>query len=141
MIVGAGIIGSAMASLLLVRKLAEPGRVAIIAERLAPGGGTEAAMDWDLRVYALSRASQRLLQLCGIWQQLPAARMFAYERMCVWDASGVPQGAGSLTFDCAEIGEPNLGYIVEGRALQERCLQAARAAGAVVIEAACARLP
>jgi len=55
--------------------------------------------------------------------------------MCVWDASGEPQGAGSLTFDCAEIDEPNLGFIVEGRALQERCLHTAGAAGAVVIEA------
>jgi len=149
-IVGAGIIGAAMAGLLLARKLAESGRVAIIAERLTPGGGTAAgaaaaagteapgtgpAADWDLRVFALSRASQRLLQLCGVWQHLPPQRVFAYERMCVWDASGVPQGAGSLTFDCAEIGEPNLGFIVEGRALQERCLYAARAAGTVVIEA------
>ncbi|MGO9513746.1 MAG: FAD-dependent monooxygenase [Steroidobacteraceae bacterium] len=149
-IVGAGIIGAAMAGLLLARKLAESGRVAIIAERLAPGGGTaagaaaaagpltpgtESAADWDLRVFALSRASQRLLQVCGVWQHLPPQRVFAYERMCVWDASGVPQGAGSLTFDCAEIGEPNLGFIVEGRALQERCLHAARAAGTVVIEA------
>jgi 2-octaprenylphenol hydroxylase len=39
-----------------------------------------------------------------------------------------------LSFDCAEIGEPNLGFIVEGRALQWHCLQAARAAGAVLIE-------
>ena len=73
--------------------------------------------DWDLRVFALSRASERLLKACGVWDSLPAKRVFAYERMCVWDASGAPQGAGSLCFDCAQIGEPNLGYIVEGRAL------------------------
>jgi len=138
-IVGAGVIGSAMASLLLARKLSSPGRVAIVADRPAPGtaAGLEAtqASDWGLRVFALSRASQRLLQLCGVWQRLPPQRVFAYERMCVWEASGVPQGSGSLTFDCAEIGEPNLGFIVEGRALQERCVQAASAAGAVLIEA------
>ena len=86
-------------------------------------------------MFALSRASQRLLQLGGVWQRLPPQRVFPYERMCVWDASGAPGGRGSLTFDCAEIGEPNLGFIVEGRALQERCLQAAGAAGAVLIEA------
>jgi 2-polyprenylphenol 6-hydroxylase len=140
-IVGAGVVGSVMASLLLARKQSSPGRVAIVADRLAPGSGTStansaaAAGDWDLRVFALSRASQRLLQVCGAWQRLPPQRVFAYERMCVWDESGAPQGAGSLTFDCAEIGEPNLGYIVEGRALQECCLRAAGAAGAVVIEA------
>jgi 2-polyprenylphenol 6-hydroxylase len=142
LIVGAGATGAVMASLLLARKLAETGRVAIVADRsagenAAPAGAAaeEAIADWDLRVFALSRASQRLLQLCGIWQRLPPLRVFPYERMCVWDASGEPEGGGSLTFDCAEIGEPNLGFIVEGRALYEHCLRAARAAGAVVIEA------
>jgi 2-octaprenylphenol hydroxylase len=55
--------------------------------------------------------------------------------MCVWDAGGEPRGKGSLQFDCAEIGELNLGFIVDGRALQWHCLQAARAAGAVLLEA------
>ena len=56
--------------------------------------------------------------------------------MCVWDASGSPGGAGSLTFDCAEIGEPNLGFIVEGRALASASLESAAASGAVLIEGA-----
>lgn len=133
-IVGAGVIGAAMACLLLVRKLSTPGRVAIVADHFP--ADPDAGADWDLRVFALSRASERLLKICDVWRSLPASRVFAYERMRVWDASGSPQGEGSLTFDCAEIGEPNLGYIVEGRALQSRCLQAARSAGAVFIEAA-----
>jgi 2-polyprenylphenol 6-hydroxylase len=65
---------------------------------------------------------------------LPIRRVFPYERMCVWDASGTAAGPGSLTFDCAELGEPNLGYIVDGSALQWQCLQSARASGAVLIE-------
>jgi 2-octaprenylphenol hydroxylase len=137
-IVGAGVVGSVMASLLLVRKQCSPGRVAIVADRIAAApaaAGDAAAADWDLRVFALSRASQRLLQLCGAWQSLPPQRVSAYERMCVWDESGAPEGPGSLTFDCAEIGEANLGHIVDGRALQESCLRAACAAGAVLIEA------
>ena len=137
-IVGAGVVGSVMASLLLARKQCSPGRVAIVADRIAAGpavAGDAAAADWDLRVFALSRASQRLLQVCGAWQRLPPQRVFAYERMCVWDESGAPEGPGSLTFDCAEIGEANLGHIVDGRALQESCLRAACAAGAVLIEA------
>ncbi|MGA2341871.1 MAG: FAD-dependent monooxygenase [Steroidobacteraceae bacterium] len=143
LIVGAGAVGSAMAALLLARKQASPGRVAIIAERAGPTAGSAAghadagggADDWDLRVFALSRASQRLLQSCGAWQLLPSERVFAYERMAVWDASGAPHGAGSLAFDCAEIGEPNLGFIVDGRALNEACRRAATVAGAVGIEA------
>ena len=142
LIVGGGITGCVMASLLVNRKLAAPGRVAIVADGAQPAPVPIVAdSDWDLRVFALSRASQRLLTLCGVWQLLPAQKYNAYERMCVWDArSGSPrggpaEGSGSLNFDCAELGEPNLGYIVEGRALQTACRHAATAAGAVFIDA------
>ena len=133
-IVGAGVTGTVMAGLLVARKLSSAGRVAIVADRYAKAPLEDA--DWDVRVFAMSRASERLLKACGVWNSLPQARVFAYERMCVWDAGGTPLGLGSLTFDCAQIGEPNLGYIVEGRALQWQCLQAARAAGVVLIEGA-----
>jgi 2-polyprenylphenol 6-hydroxylase len=132
-IIGAGVIGAVMAALLVARKLSAPGRVAIVADRFAAAAAADA--DWDLRVFALSRASERLLKLCGVWDSLPAPRVFAYERMRVWDAGGEPHGKGSLGFDCAEIGEPNLGYIVEGQALQWQCLQAAKSAGIEFIEA------
>lgn len=140
LIVGAGVIGTTMASVLVARKLVAPGRVAVIADRLPPPAAASIPeSDWDLRVFALSRASQRLLELCGVWQALAPQKMCAYERMCVWDARGEPHGeapgSGSLSFDCAELGEPNLGFIVEGRALQWQCLRAARAAGVVFMEA------
>jgi 2-octaprenylphenol hydroxylase len=130
-IVGAGVIGTVMASLLVARKVALPGRVAIVAGRFS----TAPPPQWDLRVFALSRASQRLLSLCGVWTSMPAGRVFPYERMCVWDAAGEPCGKGSVSFDCAQLGEPNLGFIVDGAALQWQCLQAARSAGAVLLEA------
>jgi 2-octaprenylphenol hydroxylase len=131
-IVGAGVIGTVMASLLLARKLSTAGRVAVVADQFA--SAPQSGADWDLRVFALSRASERLLKLCGVWNSLPARRVFPYERMCVWDAGGTPTGSGSLIFDCAELGEPNLGYIVDGKALQWQCLQSAREAGVVLIE-------
>ena len=54
-IVGAGVVGSVMASLLLARKQSSPGRVAIVADRIAAaagaaGTGAALAADWDLRV-------------------------------------------------------------------------------------------
>jgi 2-octaprenylphenol hydroxylase len=122
-----------MASLLLARKLSTPGRVAVVADHFA---AAPMSPDLDLRVFALSRASERLLKVCGVWNSLPATRVFPYERMCVFDASGTPTGPGSLTFDCAELGEPNLGHIVDGKALQWQCLQSARAVGVVLIEGA-----
>jgi 2-octaprenylphenol hydroxylase len=140
-IVGAGPVGSVMAGLLLARNLVSPGRVAVLAERMSPPSSkgtaaTGAGVPWDLRVFALSRASQRVLQLCDVWRQLPRELVFPYERMCVWDESGVPEGRGSLTFDCAEIGEPDLGFVVDGRALQDTSMRAAVAAGAVSVESA-----
>jgi 2-polyprenylphenol 6-hydroxylase len=132
-IVGAGVIGAVMASLLVARRMSAPGRVAIVSDRLP--SIVQAEVDWDLRVYALSRASERLLKICAVWSGLPAQRVFAYERMCVWDSSGQPGGRGSLEFDSAQIGEPNLGFIVDGGALQRECLRSARDAGVVAIEA------
>jgi 2-octaprenylphenol hydroxylase len=138
LIVGGGVLGLAMACLLLARKLCTAGRVAVVADQPPPAPST--GEDWDLRVFAMSRASERLLKLSGIWNSLPPGRSFPYERMCVWDSTGKPQGLGSLTFDCAQIGEPNLGHIVEGRALQWQCLQSARSAGVVLIEGAVASI-
>lgn len=144
-IVGAGPVGSVMGALLMARRLTAPGRVALVAqgacaapaarEAAAAGGAATSWAPWGLRVFALSRASERLLRLCGAWERLPARLKFPYERMCVWDENGVPGGRGSLTFDCAELGEPDLGAIVDGQALNESCLQAAGAAGVVCIDA------
>jgi 2-polyprenylphenol 6-hydroxylase len=136
-IVGAGVIGAAMASLLIARRLSEPTKVALVGDRFA---ALAADADWDLRVFALSRASQRLLEACGVWQKMQPQKINAYDRMVVWDERGEPGGAGSLSFDCAELGEPNLGFIVDGVALQSQCLEAARSAGAILIEASVAAL-
>ncbi len=141
-VVGGGVTAAAMASVLVARELAAPGRVAVIADPAsAPAAAsTIPEAEWDLRVFALSRASQRLLTICGAWQLLPPDKLSAYERMCVWDARGEAGGRGSMTFDCAELGEPNLGFIVEGRALQRQCRRAASAAGVVFIEAGIAAI-
>jgi len=133
-IVGAGIIGAVTAGLVVSRGLCAPNRVAIIADRFPTD--FDANADWELRVFALSRASERVLRECRVWERMPADRRCAYERICVWDASGSPQGRGCVIFDCAEIGEPNLGSIVDARVLQAHCLRAARDAGVVFIEAA-----
>jgi 2-octaprenylphenol hydroxylase len=132
-VVGAGVVGCVVANLLVTRGIAAPERIAILAARLAPQAPEPA--DWDPRVFALNRASETLLGETQVWDSLPRDRVFGYERMCVWDADGTPGGPGSVTFDCAEIGEPNLGSIVDGAALQSGALTAARNAGIVCIEA------
>jgi 2-polyprenylphenol 6-hydroxylase len=80
------------------------------------------AADWsaaqvDVRVYALSRASQRILTDLDLWPSILARRASPYRRMRVWE--GVePGGVASLEFDCADIGEPDLGSIVEDNLLR-----------------------
>lgn len=69
----------------------------------------------DLRVSAISRASERVLSEIGAWQLLPRQHVCAYDEMVVWDAEGKPRGPGSIHFAASESGEPNLGYIVENR--------------------------
>jgi len=134
LIVGAGIVGAVAASLLVARRICPAERIALLADR-APQVIPDGA-DWDLRVFALSRASERILAAAGVWDSIPRNRISAYQRMCVWDATGAAGGRGSLCFDSAEIGEPNLGAIVDAGVLQAQSLRAARAAGVVLIEAA-----
>jgi 2-octaprenylphenol hydroxylase len=70
--------------------------------------------DYDLRVSALSAASQRLLQRLAIWPAIAAGRISPYREMHVWDSTG----HGLLHFDAAELGLPELGHIVENHLIQ-----------------------
>ena len=133
-IVGAGVIGAALAAFLLKRGIVAGGRLALIASRFEAPAASDA--DWDLRVFALSRASERMLAACDAWP-LPRSRMQVYERMCVWDEHDAPDAPRALRIDCAEFGEPDLGHIVDARALQSACLEAARHAGALIIAGEC----
>jgi 2-polyprenylphenol 6-hydroxylase len=51
-------------------------------------------------------------------------RVNPYERMRIWHESVSPTSPGALVFDAADVGEPNLGYIVENRVLQAALLDA-----------------
>lgn len=72
----------------------------------------------DLRVYALSRASQRILERAGAWSDVASRRACRYERMRVWQGDD-PHGPASIEFDSADIAEPDLGHIVEDVLLRD----------------------
>jgi len=136
-IVGAGQAGAALAAL-LVRHAALPATsIALLAPEAATCSiESQPDAEPELRVVAVSRASQRVLANAGAWERLPAARLCAYERMRVWHASLPADGLGTLTFDAAEIGEPALGVIVENSAVTRACLQSFKDAGGVPVETA-----
>jgi len=136
-IVGAGLTGACAAALLARRGGIRPERIVLldaqVHAQMSHASATGAAP--ELRVVALSRASERILEAAGAWQRLPAERVCAYERMCVWPEGGRVEGAGSLCFDAAEVGEPNLGYIIENSQLQRACLASFSDRGGILLPA------
>ena len=113
-IVGGGMVGLATAALVAREPRLAGQRVAVV-EKATPRAPVDG--DLDLRVSALSRASERVLAAAGAW---PAIEPHAcpYERMVVWDAASTPEAADALRFDAAEAGEPDLGHIVENLRVQ-----------------------
>lgn len=128
-VVGAGPVGLATALLLARRAGFAARRVAVVDRRLPGDLAAVAAASPDLRVFALSRASERILRACDAWADVAATRATPYERMQVWHADVPPRGGDALVFDAAEIGERDLGVIAENAVLQAALLGAARRAG------------
>jgi 2-octaprenylphenol hydroxylase len=120
LIVGGGPVGACAAALLVggAAGAITPLRVCVL-EPIRPQSPPEGSA-LDSRVVALSRASERILESAGAWTRMLGPRVSAYERMRIWHESTSP--ANALVFDAADVGEPNLGYIVENRLLQAALL-------------------
>lgn len=116
-IAGGGMVGATLACL-----LGKAGKRVAVLEAHPPAAFSPQD-PYDLRVSALSRTSQRALMAAGAWEGIVARRAFPYEVMHVWDATG----AGEIRFDAADLGEPDLGHIVENRVIQLALLDALQA--------------
>lgn len=104
-IVGGGMVGQLTAAL-----LAPTGLDIAVLEANAEKPTAAEGM-FDNRVSAITRASQNLLTAAGAWQYLDGSRFIPYHQMHVWDANS----NGEIHFNCADIGEPDLGAIIENR--------------------------
>ena len=111
LIVGAGIVGAALA-----RSLGGSGlRIGLVEAKpidTALPAPLATVSGFDARVSALNPASRALLETLGAWDGI-AASACAYRRMSVWEA----EGTGSIEFDAAELDVSALGYIVENQAI------------------------
>jgi len=106
-IFGGGMVGGTMA--IGLSKLGY--KVAVIeAHKPKPFNHTELP---DLRVSALNRLTQRLLERFNVWDKVIAMRCQQYQRLSVWENIEKP-----LHFEASQIGEAYLGYFVENRILQ-----------------------
>jgi 2-octaprenylphenol hydroxylase len=130
-IVGGAMVGAACAALAATHAATARLRIALLEPRptTAPPPGDPL----DLRVSALSRASQRLMERTGAWPAIAARGAAPYRRMVVWDAEGSPDGPGAIAFDAAELAEPDLGHIVENRSVQAALLERAGEAGVTLL--------
>lgn len=71
----------------------------------------------DLRVSALSIASQKILAMVGAWEGIINRRVCPFKRMRVWETTG------DTEFCSDNIDYPELGYIVENRVTQLALLE------------------
>ena len=126
-IIGAGPVGLTVAALLSASSHSEQLRILVLEPRPVPAWDSQQI---DLRVYALSRASQRILEHLGVWQEIKVARASPYRRMRIWEGSYAAR-LGCLSFDSAELGEPDLGYIVEDRLIRDRLFNVLSSSGNV----------
>jgi 2-polyprenylphenol 6-hydroxylase len=138
LVVGGGVVGAAMALALAqgpATQAADPSgprddgstgerlRVALL-ERTPPAP-FDPRGEADLRVFAVNRASQRLFESLGVWPAMVSRGVNPYQAMEVWDA----RSPGRIRFEAAEVGEPDLGSIVENRVIQWTLWEALEAAG------------
>ncbi len=115
LIVGAGMVGSALALAL---------RHSGLHVLLLDGGPLtvrpfDASAAFEPRVSALSAASQRILERLGAWEGIAQRRATPYCHMQVWDGSGT----GQIHFSAASVHAQVLGHIVENRVVQDGLLE------------------
>jgi 2-octaprenylphenol hydroxylase len=115
LIVGAGMVGSALALALhhsgLGILLLDGGPLTVRPH--------DPDAPFEPRVSALSAASQRILERLGAWQGISQRRLSPYSDMRVWDGSGT----GQIHFSAASVHARVLGHIVENRVIQDGLLE------------------
>lgn len=108
-IVGGGMVGATLACGLAEE--AENLSIALI-DAYAPNFNWDSD-SYDMRVSAITRASQSLFKNIDVWEKIVEQRVSPYQDMVVWDA----EGKGEVHFDSADMGETDLGHIIENRVI------------------------
>ncbi len=106
------IIGGGMVGLTVAAALENSGlRIAVIESQLPE---EELASLPDIRVSAISRASENILNNVGAWQGVLSRRAAPYTSMRVWEQDSFAK----IEFETEDIAQHNLGHIVENRVIQ-----------------------
>lgn len=115
-IVGGGMVGSMLCAALgsTLASYSETLKICVLENRLPDPFNPGSNPSYDLRVSALSMASQHMLQSVGAWDGIVARRSCEYKRLSVWDG----EQSGRTDFNSADIRASHLGHIVENRVIQ-----------------------
>jgi 2-octaprenylphenol hydroxylase len=115
LIVGAGMVGSALALALQNSGL---NILVVDGSPLSVKPFDQNAV-FEPRVSALSAASQRILERLNVWDGIVSRRVSPYGEMHVWDGSGT----GKVHFSASSVHAQVLGHIVENRVVQDALIE------------------
>ncbi len=107
-VLGGGIVGLCMANLLAMHK-----DFNIVLIETQPMYSEWDDRSYDLRVSAITRSTQYVLEYIGVWDEILKNRNASYDQMHVWVNS-----SAQINFSAEQIGESDLGHIIENRILQ-----------------------
>lgn len=121
-VVGGGMVGAAAAL-----SLAQQGLTVAVIEKFEPKSFSP-EQDYDLRVSAISLASQHLLEQLDSWHQIARWRVCPYKRLAVWELE-----SSYTEFNADEIQQTHLGHIVENRLIQLSLWQRIKQSNAITL--------
>ncbi len=102
LIVGAGLAGATLACALKPSGL----NIAVLDRNPLP---QPPQGDYELRVSSLNRGSERILRQINAWQHIDDTRAYEYKKVEVCQENST----STLTFNCADVGEPYMGRMIE----------------------------
>ena len=117
-VVGGGMVGAAA-----TLGMAKAGLSVLLVEKNAPHLEWSPQYPYQVRVSALTRASENILRNLGAWEGVLSRRAHPFVAMHIWESLG-----GEEThLSAQEVGAANLGFVVENSVIQaalwEQCLQ------------------
>ncbi|MDE0309139.1 MAG: UbiH/UbiF/VisC/COQ6 family ubiquinone biosynthesis hydroxylase [Acidiferrobacterales bacterium] len=110
-VVGGGIAGLAFACVMRDSGL----RILVLEAGEIPAFNPD---EYDLRVNSINLGSQAFLDALDVWEPIAAKRAMPFSEIKVWDSSG-----SHVDFSAEDVGESELGYIVENNVLTTSLLE------------------
>ncbi len=117
-IIGGAMVGSALSCALAQGEFSKHLKIAVV-EGNEFNKDKLASQNFDPRVSALTVVTRKVFESLGVWPHIEKYRISPFEGMSVWDA----EGTGHIEFNAQQMGEKQLGHIIENRVVLAGILQ------------------